>query len=125
MIARHIQTFRLRAGDGVLLSNTRWLHGRDRYSGRRTMLRVLGDPLPGTGIMPGFPSPAPATRKEDPAMLPHGIEITEDDYAAAGELSGLSREDFEQRRPGVRVGRRYREKSSGTTMMEKVCSGMA
>jgi hypothetical protein len=45
----------------VLLSNTRWLHGRDRYRGLRTMLRVLGDPLPGTGIMPGFLSPVPAT----------------------------------------------------------------
>jgi hypothetical protein len=61
VIARQTQTFRLGAGDGVLLSNTRWLHGRDPYSGRRTLLRVLGDPLPGTGIMPGFPSPAPAT----------------------------------------------------------------
>jgi hypothetical protein len=61
VIARHTQTFRLGAGDGVLLSNTRWLHGRDPYSGRRTLLRVLGDPMPGTGIMPGFPSPAPAT----------------------------------------------------------------
>jgi alpha-ketoglutarate-dependent taurine dioxygenase len=64
VIARHMQTFRLSAGDGVLLSNTRWLHGRDRYSGRRTMLRVLGDPLPGTGIMPGFPSPAPAAHTQ-------------------------------------------------------------
>jgi alpha-ketoglutarate-dependent taurine dioxygenase len=61
VIARRMQTFRLGAGDGVLLSNTRWLHGRDPYSGRRTLLRVLGDPLPGTGIMPGFPSPALAT----------------------------------------------------------------
>lgn len=61
MIARYMQTFRLGAGDGVLLSNTRWLHGRDPYSGRRTLLRVLGDPLPSTGIMPGFPSPALAT----------------------------------------------------------------
>lgn len=60
VIARHMQTFRLRAGEGMLLSNTRWLHGRDRYHGLRTMLRVLGDPLPGTGIMPGFLSPAPA-----------------------------------------------------------------
>jgi hypothetical protein len=42
----------------VLLSNTRWLHGRDHFSGPRTVLRVLGDPLPGTGIMPGFPWPA-------------------------------------------------------------------
>lgn len=58
VIASHAQTFRLGAGEGMLLSNSRWLHGRDRFSGRRTMLRVLGDPLPGTRIMPGFRSPA-------------------------------------------------------------------
>ena len=61
-IASHVQTFRLGAGEGVLLSNTRWLHGRDHYAGHRTMLRVLGDPLPSTRIMPGFPSPAPDTQ---------------------------------------------------------------
>jgi hypothetical protein len=58
-ITQYLQTFLLRAGDGLLLSNTRWLHGRDRYAGHRVMLRILGDPLPGTGIMPGFPSPEP------------------------------------------------------------------
>ena len=40
--------------------------GRDRYSGRRTMLRVLGDPLLSTGIMPGFPSPVLATGTRTP-----------------------------------------------------------
>ncbi len=49
-----------RTSGGMLLSNTRWLHGRDRYSGVRIMLRILGDPLPGTNVAPGFPSPAPA-----------------------------------------------------------------
>jgi alpha-ketoglutarate-dependent taurine dioxygenase len=61
-IAAHTQTFRLREGDGVLLSNTRWLHGRDNFVGHRSMLRILGDPLPATGILPGFPrtySPPP------------------------------------------------------------------
>jgi len=66
VIADHMQTFQLRAGEGVLLSNTRWLHGRDSFAGRRTMLRVLGDPVPSTGIMPGFPSPAPATGTQTP-----------------------------------------------------------
>jgi hypothetical protein len=56
VIAQHLETIRLRPGEGLLLSNTRWLHGRDRYIGPRTVLRILGDPLPGTGIMPGFPS---------------------------------------------------------------------
>jgi hypothetical protein len=51
------QTFRLYAGEGFLLSNTRWLHGRRRYAGQRVMLRILGDPLPGTGLQPGFPRP--------------------------------------------------------------------
>jgi alpha-ketoglutarate-dependent taurine dioxygenase len=55
-IAAHTRTFRLREGDGLLLSNTRWLHGRDNFVGHRSMLRVLGDPLPATGILPGFPS---------------------------------------------------------------------
>jgi hypothetical protein len=61
-VASHVQTFRLGAGEGLLLSNTRWLHGRDHYAGHRTILRVLGDPLPNTGIMPGFPSPARGTQ---------------------------------------------------------------
>jgi len=59
-IAQHLETFRLRPGQGILLSNTRWLHGRGRFSGCRVMLRVVGDPLPGAGVMPGFPSPSPA-----------------------------------------------------------------
>ncbi|HEY6314939.1 MAG TPA: hypothetical protein VIY52_29630 [Streptosporangiaceae bacterium] len=57
-IGEQLHTFRLRAGEGLVLSNTRWLHGRDRYISRRVMLRILGDPLPGTGIMLEFPSPA-------------------------------------------------------------------
>jgi hypothetical protein len=66
VITHHVQTFRLHAGEGMLLSNTRWLHGRDRYFGRRTMFRVLGDPLPSTGIMPGFPSPVPTSDTQTP-----------------------------------------------------------
>jgi hypothetical protein len=58
VIACHMHTFRLREGEGLLLSNTRWLHGRESFTGRRIMLRILGDPRPSTGIMPGFPSEA-------------------------------------------------------------------
>ncbi len=65
-IAAHTQTFRLREGEGLLLSNTRWLHGRDNFAGHRSMLRILGDPLPATGILPGFPSPAPVTDLQGP-----------------------------------------------------------
>ena len=52
VIGQHVETFRLQRGEGLILSNTRWLHGRERYAGHRIMLRILGDPLPGTGIMP-------------------------------------------------------------------------
>jgi hypothetical protein len=65
-IARHTQAFRLREGEGLLLSNTRWLHGRDSFTGRRTMLRILGDPLPSTGMMPGFPSEALTANSQTP-----------------------------------------------------------
>lgn len=65
-IAAHTQTFRLREGEGLLLSNTRWLHGRDNFTGHRSMLRILGDPLPPTGILPGFPSPGPVTDLQEP-----------------------------------------------------------
>jgi hypothetical protein len=60
VITQHQQVIRLGAGQRLLVSNTRWLHGRDRYTGPRVMLRLLGDPLPGTGIQPGFPLPRPA-----------------------------------------------------------------
>lgn len=63
VISRHLKTLRLGPGDGVLLCNRRWLHGRDPFDGRRIMLHILGDPLPGTGVLPGFPAPgAPARR---------------------------------------------------------------
>jgi len=59
VIIRHQQAIHLDAGQGLLVSNTRWLHGRDRFTGPRVMLRILGDPLPGTGIQPGYLAPAP------------------------------------------------------------------
>jgi hypothetical protein len=58
-IGQHLETFLLHPGEGLPLSNTRWLHGRDRYTGRRV---ILGDPRPGTGVKPGFPSPATMPR---------------------------------------------------------------
>jgi hypothetical protein len=62
VITQHQHTIQLSVGQGLLVSNTRWLHGRDCYTGPRVMLRILGDPLPHTGIEPGFPAPAPGTQ---------------------------------------------------------------
>ena len=62
VITQNLQAIHLNAGQGLLVSNTRWLHGRDRYTGPRVMLRILGDPLPGTGIQPGFPASTPGTQ---------------------------------------------------------------
>jgi Taurine catabolism dioxygenase TauD, TfdA family len=63
VITQHLHAIQLRTGQGLLVSNSRWLHGRDRYIGPRIMLRILGDPLPSTGIQPGFPAPTPGTQK--------------------------------------------------------------
>jgi Taurine catabolism dioxygenase TauD, TfdA family len=67
VISAHTTALRLGPGEGVVLCNTRWLHGREPYAGRRVMLRVLGDPLPGTGILPGFPQRRDAPRAAVPA----------------------------------------------------------
>jgi alpha-ketoglutarate-dependent taurine dioxygenase len=63
VVSRHLTTMHLGPGDGLLLCNTRWLHGRDQFAGDRIMLRVLGDSLPGTGIPSGFPAPVTAARR--------------------------------------------------------------
>lgn len=41
-------------GDGYILVNNRWLHGRAQFVGQRVMLRLLADVLPGSPIPPGF-----------------------------------------------------------------------
>jgi hypothetical protein len=52
----------LRDGDGYVLLNDRWLHGRSRFIGHRVMLRILGDPLAHhqlpSGFQPAVRSPA-------------------------------------------------------------------
>lgn len=57
-----MQTFQLGGGDGVLPQQHSVTARRDGYADGRTVLRVLGDLLPGIGIMPGFPSSAPGTQ---------------------------------------------------------------
>jgi hypothetical protein len=51
-------TLDLAVGEGYLLLNDRWLHGRTRFVGDRVMLRLIGDPLPDYEVAPGF---VPAT----------------------------------------------------------------
>jgi alpha-ketoglutarate-dependent taurine dioxygenase len=51
---RHANVFKLNAGQGYIVDNHRWLHGRRAFTGRRVMYRVTGNPLPQLGIEPGF-----------------------------------------------------------------------
>jgi alpha-ketoglutarate-dependent taurine dioxygenase len=46
----------LSPGSGYLLCNTRWLHGREAFSGDRLMHRILGNPLRSITIPVGFPA---------------------------------------------------------------------
>lgn len=48
----------LAVGDGYVLLNDRWLHGRKRFTGGRTMLRLIGDPPLSCELPRGF-QPAP------------------------------------------------------------------
>jgi hypothetical protein len=45
---------RLAAGEGFVVLNDRWLHGRTRFDGERTMLRVIGDPRAVLAVPAGF-----------------------------------------------------------------------
>lgn len=45
-IDRHAFEFGLTAGQGYVLDNHRWLHGRRAFTGQRVVHRVNGDPLP-------------------------------------------------------------------------------
>lgn len=55
-IDRHANILTLKAGQGYILDNHRWLHGRRAFIGQRVMYRVIGNPLPQLGIVPGFRS---------------------------------------------------------------------
>jgi hypothetical protein len=59
LLARYARRGRLHAGDGYVLLNDRWLHGRTGFRGDRLMLRVLGDPLSQHAIPTGFPAGNP------------------------------------------------------------------
>jgi hypothetical protein len=49
-------TLDLAVGEGYVVLNDWWLHGRRRFVGARTMLRLIGDLLPGHQVAPGFSS---------------------------------------------------------------------
>jgi Taurine catabolism dioxygenase TauD, TfdA family len=53
-IDRHTTTVQLGRGQGYVLHNYRWLHGRRAFTGQRVMFRVHVDPLPHLGIPVGF-----------------------------------------------------------------------
>ncbi len=55
LLAELVVTVNLVPGQGYFLCNTRWLHGREAFTGERLMYRLLGNPLPVPGIAPGFP----------------------------------------------------------------------
>lgn len=54
-IDRHVTTVALRAGQGYVLDNRRWLHGRRAFTGNRVLYRVTANPLPYLAIPCGFP----------------------------------------------------------------------
>lgn len=59
VLDRHTHALDLAAGQGVVLDNTRWLHGRRAFEGPRRMLRALGEPHPALDLSRGFGCPNP------------------------------------------------------------------
>lgn len=53
-IGRHASTIGLDAGQGYVLDNYRWLHGRRAFIGQRIMYRINGNPLAHWGLESGF-----------------------------------------------------------------------
>lgn len=61
-IDRYTITVKLRLGDGYILNNHRWLHGRHAFTGHRVLYRITANPHPHLNIPPGFhPTKTPAT----------------------------------------------------------------
>lgn len=59
-IRHHIQVLSLAPGQGYVLDNHRWLHGRRAFTGTRVLHRVHGNPRPHLSFSPGFPAPTAA-----------------------------------------------------------------
>jgi hypothetical protein len=56
LVMSHALAVDLRPGEGYVLLNDQWLHGRTGFGGDRHMIRIIGEPLPGAHLPPGFPS---------------------------------------------------------------------
>jgi len=54
LVRQRAITLDLAIGEGYVLLNDHWLHGRRRFVGDRVMLRLIGDPLPEHQVAPGF-----------------------------------------------------------------------
>jgi hypothetical protein len=62
VIDRHALMFDLGVGQGYVLNNHRWLHGRRAFTGQRVIFRVNANPMPHLGILSGFrPAPVAAS----------------------------------------------------------------
>lgn len=53
-IAEHTDSVHLAPGQGYVIDNSRWIHGRAAFAGERVMLRVLGDLRPRAALPVGF-----------------------------------------------------------------------
>jgi alpha-ketoglutarate-dependent taurine dioxygenase len=58
VVDRHTTEIALRPGQGYVVDNHRWLHGRRAFTGPRAMSRVLGQPLPTLAMPTGFEPPS-------------------------------------------------------------------
>jgi len=65
VLDRQALTVALHAGEGYVLDNRRWLHGRRAFTGSRVLYRVTADPLPRLGIPTGF---LPGNQVQPPSL---------------------------------------------------------
>ncbi|RNL85559.1 hypothetical protein EFW17_08795 [Halostreptopolyspora alba] len=71
-LERNTHVLDLAAGEGVLLDNTRWLHGRRGFVGERVMLRALGTCRADTPVSLGFFSSWAVPTDPPPQIPPEG-----------------------------------------------------
>lgn len=66
IINRHRITVPLAYGQAVILSNTRFLHGRNAFDGDRLMLRIIGNARSDLTLPPGFANTVTTTHHPTP-----------------------------------------------------------